>query len=146
MDEPPDRTAPDVDEVVDEVDVVEGRADATLVIGGIKIDYEVEVASHAWLRVNGERPRSGHEMTDGQTIEPIEDLTFDVHPRQDRPLAHGLDSLPSGVRHGSVGKARKAGLRADSGRAITVAIPLAQHEGRRRGIDPEVVSNRHIRV
>jgi hypothetical protein len=106
--EPPYRATPDVDEVVDEVDVIEGRADATLVVGGIKIEYEVEVASHAWLRVNGERPRSGHEVTDGQTIEPIEDLTFDIHPGRIGRSLMASTAYPPAFGAGPLGRRRGA--------------------------------------
>lgn len=84
VDESPDRAAPEIDEVVDEVRVFEGRADDALVVGGVQVEDEVQVAGHARLRVDGERPRSGHEVTDQQPIEPIEDLAFGVHSPRSR--------------------------------------------------------------
>lgn len=76
VDEPAVARSPDVDEIVDEVGVIKRRTDATLVVGRIEIQDEVEVAGHARFRVDGEGPRSGHKVTDGQSIEPIEDLAF----------------------------------------------------------------------
>lgn len=98
VDKSPDGATPDGDEIVDQVGVIKGRADAALVVGRLQIEDEVEVASHAWFCVNGERPRTGHVVTDGQTVEPIEDLTFGVH---------GLDSISSGLG----GQASRAGRR-----------------------------------
>lgn len=67
-----------------EAGILERRADAALVVGGVEIEHEVQVAGRARLSVHGKRPRARNVVADAHGLEAIEDVALDAHPNRIR--------------------------------------------------------------
>jgi hypothetical protein len=84
MDQAAPRPAIELDRIVDEVDVLEGGSDDRLVAVAIKVHDDVEVPRGPRLGIRGQGPRARDVVRNFETLETVEDIPVDVHPRMIR--------------------------------------------------------------
>src|SRR3954452_15251726 len=93
MHESADPPPSDIDSVIDQEVAFTYRSNATLVVDGVEVEDEIEVACHPRLGVNGQCPGPGHVEPDLEPCETVQNVPLDIHASRMR-LKSEVGGLP----------------------------------------------------